>query len=282
MGMLRTCLAFLVLAAASAGPGLAQTPEEIVRWIYLSRAQTAAPGAQGLEYLTAPARRAQFFTRRMVAFLGADDSHGGNLATACLDFAPDIPGNDFDAGEIARTLVLSHAGGAGHQSVTATFTSFGQPAQITYDFVAEDGFMRIDDIAGPGYRLSRIPCTARQAAAPVPAGSGEFCYDTGNSELRLRPAADGSAAFALESVQGGGHSCSAQGRARSVAGGWLWEQTLYGRPCRLEITVTADQAIRFGDPGHGCKMTLCGQRAVLAGLTFPAASLVDCAALARQ
>ncbi|MCB1364208.1 MAG: hypothetical protein KDK02_08795, partial [Rhodobacteraceae bacterium] len=217
--MLRTCLAFLVLAAASAGPGLAQTPEEIVRWIYLSRAQTAAPGAQGLEYLTAPARRTQFFTRRMVAFLGADDSHGGNLATACLDFAPDIPGNDFDAGEIARTLALGRTGDGARQSITARFTNFGQPAQVTYDFVAEDGFMRIDDIAGPGYRLSRIPCTARQAAAPATGpAAGEFCYDTGTGNLRLRPAADGSAAFALESVQGGGHSCSAQGRARSVAG----------------------------------------------------------------
>ncbi|MFV0512728.1 MAG: hypothetical protein ACK5MY_03685 [Jhaorihella sp.] len=282
MAVLRFCLGVFIVAAAFARPGLGQTPEEIVRWIYLSRAGAGAHGAQGLEYLSDPARRAQFFTQRMVAFLAANDSHGGDIATACLDFAPDIPGNDFDAGEIARTLVLSHAGGAGNQSVTATFTSFGQPARITYDFVAEDGFMRIDDIAGPGYRLSRIPCTARQAAAPVPTGSGEFCYDTGNSELRLRPAPDGSAAFTLESWQGGGHSCGAEGRARSIAGGWLWEESRYGRPCRLQIALTPDRGIRLGDPGHDCKMMFCGQRAVLDGLAFPPASQVDCASLPHQ
>lgn len=273
----------IALAVSMAGAGRAQTPEEIVRWIYLSRTQPAAPGLQGLEYLASHAQRTRFFSRRMVAFLAANDSHGGDLATVCLDFAPDIPGNDYDAQEIARTLTLASTGDAMRKTVTAWFTSFGQPAQISYDFVLEDGFLRIDDIAGPGFRLSLIPCTARQAVAPTGTGAGgNYCYDTGAGFLHLRLAADGSAGFRLQSWQGGGYSCSAEGYARRVAGGWLYEENLYGRPCRLDLQVTPDRGIRLGDAGSGCKMTLCGQRAVLDGLVYPAAAQVDCATLPQQ
>ena len=80
----------------------------------------------------------------MVTFFDANDSYGDNLMTACVDFAFDIPGQDFDENEIARTLTVSSTGDAARRSVTASFRNFGQVARITYDFIAEDGFWRID------------------------------------------------------------------------------------------------------------------------------------------
>ncbi|MCB1311930.1 MAG: hypothetical protein KDK29_08605 [Sedimentitalea sp.] len=266
-----------VLAAFCALPARAQTPEEIVRWIYVS--QTLPGAAKGYAHLSAPGQREQFLSRRMIAFHAANDSHGGDVASACVDFAFDIPGNDFDAQEIARTLSVTAEGDAGRRVVTARFSNFGTPAQIAYDFVPEDGFWRIDDIAGPGFRVSRIPCAPKAAAAPGVVAAGGYCFKSGRDTFRLQIAADGSAWFDLESWQGGGHFCGARGVAQPQVGGWLYQEDLWGRLCRMQIMVTDDQGIRLADPDHGCKMTLCGQRAAIDGLSFPRQAQVDCATL---
>jgi hypothetical protein len=270
--MTRLILA-LGLVWAFAQPAAAQTPEDTVRWIYDSMAQPGQVAEQrGLWHLSRPERRNQFFSRRLVDFIIANDSHGNDLVTACIDFDPAIPGNDYDGAEILNSLTLGGSGDTTRRTVTARFMTFGRPAQIEYDFIVEDGFWKIDDIAGPGWRISQIACAPKAAAAP--AASNAFCYLNGSDSLRLDLQADGSAMIDMQSWQANGHSCSARGRAGPAEGGWLFQAE---EGCRLEIRVTGDQGIAFADPDWACKRWMCGQRAVIDGLSFPRSSQIDCA-----
>ena len=262
---------FVVFIALIAPTAWAQTPEDTVRWIYTSLAQPGSADTKGLSYLASPEQRAQFLSRRMVAFYQANDSYGDDPAGACVDFGLEIPGNDFDISEILRTLSLTMTGDSARTSVIASFSTFGTPAQVVYDFIVEDGYWRIDDIAGPGWRVSQISCSPR----PGGAVSG-YCFSNGSDALRLDVAADGSAVFDLESWQANGHSCGAGGYARAMNGGWTYEDVLYGTPCRIDILVTPDQGLRLSDVGGACRRTLCGARAVIDGLIFPRSSQIDC------
>jgi hypothetical protein len=265
----------LLLAAAVALPARAQTPEDLVRWIYTSLTLPGPAEAKGLAFLSAPAQRRQFLSRRLADFHDANDSYGTDLMTACVDFGFAIPGQDFDEAEIARTLSVTSTGDPARPTVTARFTNFGQPAAIAYDFIPEDGALRIDDIAGPGWRVSLIPCAPKggPVAAPAVTASTGYCYRVDETILRLDVAGDGQAVFALESWQANGHSCGAAGAARPIEGGWVHETGA----CRIEILVTPESGLRLTDRDWICKETMCGARAVIDGLAFPRASQVDCA-----
>ncbi|MDK3073746.1 hypothetical protein QO034_11535 [Sedimentitalea sp. JM2-8] len=272
----------LLVWAVGAEAAMAQTPEEIVRWIYSSLALPPDGQAKGLHYLTVPERRGTYLSQRLVRLYDTDDlnsNFGDNLMNACFERGFEIPGNDMDAAEINRTLSLTTEADTTRQRITARFTNFGTPAQIHYDFIVEDGFWRINDIGYPGWALSGVTCDPRPAAAPAPAGETGYCYRSGSDEFRLYVAGDGSARFTLESWQGGGHSCSAAGTAQPVAGGWIYQEDFYGRLCRMEIRVTPEAGIRIADPDHDCKMSLCGQRAMLDGLAYARETQVDCASL---
>jgi len=266
-----------VLLLLTAAPVRAEGPEDTVRWIYASLIQRVG-GPGGLAYLSAPERRGQFMTRRMVAFYDANDSYGDDMMAACVDFAFEIPGQDFDEAEIARTLSITSSGDDTQKVVTARFSNFGQPAEVAYSFVPEDGVWKIDDIAGPGWRVSEIPCSPK-GAAPAQGGITSYCFLNGDDTMRLDLHQDGRASFDFLSWQANGHTCGGQGVAGPIAGGWAYEEAIEGAICRIEIMVTEDGGLRLTDRDWACKPRLCGQRAVLDGLSFPLASQVDCAAL---
>lgn len=277
---MRSLFAGLILCLLSGAPSFAQSPEALVRWIYASRLDTA-PGAKGFEYLAERTQRDQFLTPRLIAQIAANESYGDNLAEACWDFAFDIPGQDFNAREINTTLQLGTQGDDTRQSVTARFSNFGQPAEVTYLFLAVDGFWRIDDIAGPGWRVSQIPCqpkARRQTDAPA---AGAYCFATQNSQIRLLLDAKGNAEFQFDAFQTNGHHCGASGLAIAAPdiGGWRYSSQKEGYDCQLEIRVTADQGIELKDPEWNCKAYMCGARAVIDGIAFSRQSQIDCAGL---
>ena len=269
-------LTFWTWAAGAA----AQTPEDLVRWIYQSRTQTARAELTGFDYIAAPTLRSQFFSRRMIRTLAANDTHGDDLASACWDFAFDIPGQDFDATEILRTLSLTSQRGDTAMTVIARFTNFGEPAEIHYDFIVEREAWRIDDVAGPGWRVSEIPCASKsQPQSVLSLREVGYCYRDGDSVLRVIVDGAGAGRFSLQSYQDSGHSCSAQGPVTAVPGGWDYAAELGGGACRIAIRVTAAQGLRLSDPEWNCKPSLCGMRAVIDGLEFPRSTQVDCADL---
>ncbi len=273
-------LGLFMLCLMAGQAAYAQSPEETVRWIYQSMAQPGSGQMRGLGYLSSPEQRAHFFSRRFVQFLAANDSHGGDPATACITYGLEIPGNDFDGAEILRTLSLSSETLEAGTSVTATFSTFGTPARVIYDFIVEDGFWKIDDIAGPGYRVSLIPCTPK-AAVTAGAGASSYCYKARDDSLWLDLAPDGSAAFRFDSWQANGHHCGAQGRAVPIAGGWAYDENVAGTACHLEILLTRDQGLELTDRDGLCRQSMCGARAGINGLTFPRSGQVDCASLPR-
>ncbi|MGR3565679.1 MAG: hypothetical protein ACU0FH_05985 [Heliomarina sp.] len=266
---------FLWATVIAAGSVAAQSPEDTVRWIYTSLSQPGSAEQKGFAYFRAPERRAQYMTNRMVTLFNANDTYGDDLASACIDFAPEIPGNDFDAAEIARTLQTTAEGDDQALSVTAQFSNFGTPAEIVYDFIPEDGFWKIDDIAGPGWRLSQIPCTA--ASAPSGGALTGYCYVTDNASLRLRVDNAGHGEFEFDSLGANGHFCGALGPVGPMPGGWVYQEDFQGAQCRIEITVTPESGLRLIDVDGGCKMSLCGQRAVIGERVFSRADQLDCA-----
>jgi hypothetical protein len=85
----------------------------------------------------------------------ADNTPDGEMGA--LSFDPFIDGQDFDikAFSIDAVAIEGDIATAG-----VSFTNFGEPRQLVYDLVFEDGGWRIDDVASvtPGneYRLSEI------------------------------------------------------------------------------------------------------------------------------
>ncbi len=271
--MSRVVLIFaLVLAWA---PALtAQTPEEMVRWVYMSEAAPGPAEQRGIWFLASPEQRGNYFTRRMVYFFDANDSYGDNLAEACIDFSPSIPGNDYDEAELVRTLTLTSQNRAEGVTVTASFTTFGYPASVSYDFLPEDGFWKIDDIVLNGHRMSDIPCEPKAAAAPTPVHA--YCFRTGN-EQALRLDLDGAGGARLEfwSWQSNGHACSGQPVGNEVSGGWRFPGN---GACELQLQIASDGGVELRDPEWACKEYMCGQRAVIDQMRFPHSSRIDCGA----
>jgi len=74
-----------------------------------------------------------------------------------LSFDPYIDGQDFDVADFSIDAVAEDGNLA---TAGVSFTNFGEPRQLVYDLVFEDGGWRIDDMASvtPGreYRLSEI------------------------------------------------------------------------------------------------------------------------------
>ncbi|WP_299676776.1 hypothetical protein [uncultured Roseobacter sp.] len=266
-------LAAVLLLISSAVSTAAQSPDELIRWVYTSLASANPWAQQGLQYLSAPAQRTHYFTRRMVAFYEANESYGDDLARACVDFGFAVPGNDYDAAEISRTLQVSARTTPERITVEARFSSFGSPAQVTYEFAQEDGFWKIDDIAGEGFRVSQIPCSPKTASAAA-ASADAFCYRRGDDTLRLDLTPGAPPQLQVSSWQANGHSCSGRMSGQEVAGGWDFPRA---DGCRLQLRVTPEGGLQLADPDWLCKPGMCGQRAVLDGLNFPRSSQIDCA-----
>ncbi|MEX0280770.1 MAG: DUF3828 domain-containing protein [Arenibacterium sp.] len=274
---MRKLLCSFLISLFAAASARADTPEELVKWIYTSL-QHAVPAEQkSLDYLMSPAQRIQFFSERMITLFNNNDTYGNDLP-ACIDFAIAIPGQDFDRNEVVQTLQTVAAGDDERQRVVARFTNFTAPAEITYDFIIENGRWVIDDISGSGTRLSAINCPPKSSEPVQPAApqTTSYCYQDNSKSLRLDVAADGSATFQFDSFQANGHTCGGQGRAARTPAGWVYEEVLNGRACKIEFTVTQEQGIRLSDPDWACKPTLCGQRAVIDGMTFERNSQVIC------
>ncbi|TMV04830.1 hypothetical protein FGK63_17260 [Ruegeria sediminis] len=223
----------IVLSVLPSGRAAAQSPQEIVEWIYLSLAQ---PGSHGISYLSAPAQRDAFFSHRMSRFFAANDSHGGDLASACIDFGLEVPGQDYDAAEILRTIRLRTETQGARRIVHAEFQNFGQPAQVVYEFTAVDGRWLIDDIAGQGWRLSQIPCEPAGSGTGAAAQASEFCFKQQDGTLRIELGQFRPSYFELEIWASHGHFCAVGGALTPTATGWRYQEQLFdGRLCGVDL-----------------------------------------------
>lgn len=262
-----------ILVVLHALPAMAQTPQDVVRWIYASLLSDRPWNEQGMNYLSAPAQRGDFFTPRLVALFAANDTYGDDIVERCLPFDIAVPGNDFDASEIMRTLRLAPLQEVGTITVVAEFSNFGEPARIDYLFVPVGDVWKIDNIVNGSFRLSEVSCQPKAVVAPTPQNSNAYCYVRGADTLKVELLPGKRARIDLLSWQGGGHTCGAQMEGQQVTDGWQFPAE---QGCLLGLRLADDGGLSFVDPDWACKPMLCGQRAVLEGMSFPPGSQVRC------
>lgn len=265
-GIVLACV--LLLAAL---PLQANTPEELVRWIYQTEISRNG-GPQGIAYLTAPENRRGFLSTRFADFYDASDSYGNDLLMSCIDFGPAIPGQDFEPQEIANTLQVTSDQTDARWHVTADFRTAGLPAKVEYIFLPVDGIWKLDDIIRDGRAMSNIPCVPKGDSTPQLRGTG-YCYLDGGTSLVLDIGGTGAGQFEISSWQDNGHGCFAKGQLRPVAGGWYADGVSGDRQCKISLSVRSDNAIQVS--AQGC-VTMCGARAHLDGLVLPAQSQRRC------
>jgi hypothetical protein len=150
--MMRSMLAeVLALAPAAA---LADPAADLVRSVYESLA-AAGDGPGGLMLLSDPDNRNRTMTPRLAAVFDAGDASD----EPCIDFAPEIDAQDYDADELMRSLALdSQPADGGGATVTATFTIFGEPRTVVWSLVAGASGLLIDDISGMAGSLAATTC----------------------------------------------------------------------------------------------------------------------------
>ena len=155
--MVRLRLIGVLLATALAtlpGRAPAQTATDLVRWVYTSLADDSG---LGLWDIASASRRNEFLTPRLVAVF---DAHDAATEAPCIDFAPEIDAQDYDGPELKRSLALDTVPGAGGtETITATFTIFGEPRRVVWSFVPVAGQLLLDDITGSGGSLAALDCT---------------------------------------------------------------------------------------------------------------------------
>lgn len=152
---MRRLLALSGLFLALVAPAAAQpfdTPEALLEAFY-------AP------YLTDdfPENEESFRSVALNALYDADAENTPAGEMGALDFDPYIDGQDY---QIANLEIGEPVIDGDTATVVVTFTNFGEPVEINYDLVNENGGWVIDDLKGQNgefaYRLSEIFAAAQE------------------------------------------------------------------------------------------------------------------------
>ncbi len=145
--MLKYLVALTMLVAATA-PAAADEAGDVVKAFYND------PGA-----LSDPDKRA-LFTGPALDFLNAADAAWDRDESVCIDFGFAVDAQDYDDGEIQRTLSLDEAVSGDTASVTAKFENFGQPTRIDWTLRKQAGNWLVSDIASEAnqWRVSDMVC----------------------------------------------------------------------------------------------------------------------------
>lgn len=139
----------LAIAAVWSHPAWAGPAADAVGYFYSEGIGMEADEASR-DRFTGPAR----------AYLDASDRAFDEREEICLDFGLAVDGQDFDPTEIASTLELDETANDGAAIVVARFTNFGQPREIEWTLVEQNGTWKVADIANEaaGWRVSQFVC----------------------------------------------------------------------------------------------------------------------------
>lgn len=255
----------------------ANTPEDLVRWIYQSDTTNVSYLSRGLTFLTLPDNRASYLTTRFAGFYDANETYGDDLLMACMDYYPSVPGTDSDSNEVYRTLNLVSSQSDTEWRVDARFTNMGSPHHIAYVFVPEGGTWKLDDIVRDGNSMMAQPCSPKIESGPKIRGSG-YCYIHGTNWLTLDIGGLGNGLVDVQSVQAG-HFCGMDAQISATPGGWIARGPDGVSACELKILAAPEGGLRLSAT-YGCSF-FCGQRASLDQIYFPATSQVHCSQMAN-
>ena len=119
-------------------------PRDIVATLYKNTAialKKERPSSPFFDHAT----RRKYFSKGFDQLITKSETEAVRDGSQMIDFDPITASQDTDmTSATVKTNVLE----LGKAVVSASFTNFGKPAVVTYDFVKEDGAWAIDDIKG--------------------------------------------------------------------------------------------------------------------------------------
>ena len=156
--MRRLCLILIAIALGAAAPlGDADSdPEALITAIYQTYTDIA-PGEDGLPNVVG------VYSERLQALIDKDQKETPEGEVGRIDWDLFVDGQDWELTELKIVPVSQSATQA---EVRATFKNFGEPRDILYTLVPEDGHWRIDDIREtlkPRWTMSKILLDAPDA-----------------------------------------------------------------------------------------------------------------------
>ena len=146
----------VVLSAASPPAGVDGDPVALLTAIYktytdIAPGEDAVPGLSGV------------YSKRLQALLDKDEKETAEGDVGRIDWDLFVDGQDWQLTELKIVPALKEATRA---EVRATFKNFGEPRDILYTLVLENGHWRIDDIQEtlkPRWTMSKILLDAPDA-----------------------------------------------------------------------------------------------------------------------
>ena len=146
----------VVLSAASPPAGVDGDPVALLTAIYKTYTDIG-PGEDGVPELSG------VYSKRLQALIDKDEKETPEGDVGRIDWDLFVEGQDWQLTELKIVPALKEATRA---EVRATFNNFGEPRDILYTLVLENGHWRIDDIQEtlkPRWTMSKILLDAPDA-----------------------------------------------------------------------------------------------------------------------
>ena len=119
-------------------------PRDVVAALYkLAVAALKKPRPQSPFF--EPEARRKYFSKSFDLLVTTSETKAAHDGDRMIDFDPISASQDADPKTVTLKTNMMELGKA---VVSASFTTFGKPIVVTYDFVKEDGDWKIDDIKG--------------------------------------------------------------------------------------------------------------------------------------
>ncbi len=163
---MRIVLALLLalgLGAARAAPvdsdSVASDPVSLIKAIYRTYIADKGKDNPGLPHI---------YSKRLQALIDKDEKETPEGMVGRIDWDVFVDGQDWKLTELKIALVSKSADKA---EVRATFKNFGEPSNMLFDLVREDGHWRVDDVTKtlpPRWTMSKILLDAPDAFPDAP------------------------------------------------------------------------------------------------------------------
>lgn len=140
--------AIIVALGLAALPAHAGEASDAVRWFYDNVGAESEP------------ENRHRFTGAARDYLDANDRVWAEREEVCLDFGLTVDAQDYDEGEIARTLELRESVQNDEAIVMARFSMFGEPRTLEWTLFRDGRMWQVADIMSlqGGWRLSEFEC----------------------------------------------------------------------------------------------------------------------------
>jgi Protein of unknown function (DUF3828) len=159
-------LALMALGTVTANAAAADDPVALIAAIYKTYTDIG-PGKSGMPGL------AHVYSKRLQALIDKDATETPEGMVGRIDWDVFVDGQDW---QLTNLDIKEMSRGGASAEVRATFKNFGQPRDMLFDLVRENGHWRIDEIQEtlkPRWAMSKILSDAPDAFPDGMPGSGD-------------------------------------------------------------------------------------------------------------